>query len=815
MNLPKFFKITLKFHGIQIFYIFQIMEKSIGNMSIKDNEITMDLDDVSEPDTLTKEQTDKMLKESGEDKEAVVDDINTLTQGLDSNLIAMDVSCSSGLQEQGKAAITDETDLASHVHGSEQFLPHSVTPVSLVPKTESSERYKKKPNANFTSSVRGTQLVYYDLDQKTGNRNTEYLKHGLEFPDLKSDWRTSAALTRGSFKSHGLCGDVRYTTSFEGQKCLCGGTGSETCVIDPGFPSVIIITDNFCSPTVGGRGDHCPLVIRVDCEPPSKVLELIRTLFGKGKGQTQVNRDSTIFLCLQSWLKVEGAENYIHSMEKLEDGVLDHFSAYASVSSKRRHDGSNKGPQTAQFLVPYIGQDVEFSEAMAKVDHYLSTLHSLVSSKNYNSRPPTFLKANYAYGEMMSDGKILGTVKVGKLGGFPIRRHGIVDLFYVGSRVDLPCRAGLLDGCELGGVAEDAELEFKFWNKFFDHVSDSEIKRPSTKNIAFGSLRSGKWNEESFDRLAAESGLASDSAGSDDNDQGHIVLVGYSEAKKLAASMTGYKAFQSVHSVWAGKMPLSESTMIRVEQEVEDLQLPKDNTVVCLLAMGNDLIRSRYGEVSYSGGHHLERSDIASHEQVDYSVRIHEKIGSKLSSLGYKVVIMGPFPRYFARCCDNPQHFSANFDPLVLNEMIRDVNTFLCRTVNCAGQGEARSVVAVHAERIFSDQIWRTDFAVDRDMVHLKTGAHTHLGRSIEMLAKELLSEKNVDHWFDQNQIHDGADFGNWLSGYRNLNEGKLPTVTLPIVTSRQSVPAPRHQGQGQQSNRNPKKHWQKRQKRH
>ena len=119
------------------------MESSLENMSIKDNELTMDLDDVSEPNTLTKEQTDEMLEESVEDKETVMDDSNTSTQGLTSNSFAIDVSCSSGLQEHGKAAITDETDLASHVHGSEQFLPHLVTPVSLVPKTESSERYKK------------------------------------------------------------------------------------------------------------------------------------------------------------------------------------------------------------------------------------------------------------------------------------------------------------------------------------------------------------------------------------------------------------------------------------------------------------------------------------------------------------------------------------------------------------------------------------------------------------------------------------------------------------------------------------------------
>ena len=102
--------------------------------------------------------------------------------------------------------------------------------------------------------------------------------------------------------------------------------------------------DNFGSPAVGGHDEACPLVIRVDNETPDRVLRLVKDIFGKNKGQTNVSGGCRIFISLQTFLAEVGFETYLHSMIDLMSGIFFHFGGKSLTQAGKTTKGEGRLP---------------------------------------------------------------------------------------------------------------------------------------------------------------------------------------------------------------------------------------------------------------------------------------------------------------------------------------------------------------------------------------------------------------------------------------------------------------------------------------
>ena len=158
---------------------------------------------------------------------------------------------------------------------------------------------------------------------------------------------------------------------------------------------------------------------------------------------------------------------------------------------------------------------------------------------------------------------------------------------------------------------------------------------------------------------------------------------------------------------------------------------------------------------------------------------IQEGVVRELVGLGFKVIVLSPLTRHFAPCCTGGGHFDDGFDPVALNELIRDGGTFLCRKLNSFWDESPRRVVAVHPERIFPETVYVAGSVICNDHVHLKDQTRFKLTQALVDLAIELVANSSVVDWFDGRAIPEGLGLEEWIVRYRNQSGAALPKIDV------------------------------------
>ena len=160
-------------------------------------------------------------------------------------------------------------------------------------------------------------------------------------------------------------------------------------------------------------------------------------------------------------------------------------------------------------------------------------------------------------------------------------------------------------------------------------------------------------------------------------------------------------------------------------------------------------------------------------------ILLQETIVEELVKKKYNVIVLAPWPRHFAPCCDDKDHFAEGFNPVEMNELIRDGGTFLCRRLNTIWKETTRRVVAVHPERIYSDKVYRAGSVIFDDHVHIRNDLRFTLTTALVDLAIALVINQSVDDWFDGEANPEGLGLGDWLELYRSQNAAELPVIDI------------------------------------
>ena len=270
-----------------------------------------------------------------------------------------------------------------------------------------------------------------------------------------------------------------------------------------------------------------------------------------------------------------------------------------------------------------------------------------------------------------------------------------------------------------------------------------------------------------------------------------------------------------------GPGPIGRNSVMNAFSRVAGLKLDTKGTVVVVSITGNSLVRDMYGGVSFHDQHHHNGTKVCSVSDFQDLVDLQLDLVGRLATIGFKVISLSPFPRYFAPCCVDKDHFDAGFSPVALNELIRDGGTFMSRRTNTAWTDSPRSVVGVHPERFFSDRVYVAGSVIWRDQVHIKNNLRVHMVRGLVDLSNKLVTGLPVTDWYDPTPIPDGIGFCDWLLAYREHNLDKLPAIVCagakpacdswgPEVSRRGDYPNyPRHvqagRGKGNRGNRHKK----------
>ena len=638
---------------------------------------------------------------------------------------------------------------------------------------------EKKPTTNWThfdepsGSVRVT-----DVDEKNRHFHEVHF-NTTKVPEVRNDWRSSSSFTGGSLKKSktGITKGrgIPYSASFEGQKCLCGGSDGTSHQIHTHAPSLIVIGDNFCPPAIGGEGDSCPLVIRVDKEPPTKVFELFKELIGNAKDKTKISPNSTILVNLQAFLGQVGVDVYISMVEKLMDKISDYLQSQFPANDQ---GGSvfSRAPKVLHYLVPYEYVSDEFDTAMSYLNFYVSSLEAKLAAEipGYAG----YKGASNAFREMMTslNSRYMSDSKI--LGGWVLDRYGIEETFLVGSQGKIEFFQGIGKGnCDkvrqLNPIAE-----YTFWTSFFEKLSKTNLSLPKNESIALGILRGGNLNPTESEFLKKEAGISDIIEG--DSTKLNIILCGHSEMKRLASKMRQLNAgCDTINYVSGGACPTSSNTYYGIINKIKEISTCTSETIVYISCIGNNLIRNKWGEISFSQGHHLNRSDMINPDQLSEVIKNILLLTEKLTDAGYKVIVLGPTPRYFSRCCDNFNHFSPDFNPSKLNEMIRDLNTYLGRYLRFKLLDNDNYVGFVHPEVVFSHDIWKAGSVIDQDNVHLKPQQGEKFARFLFKVAATYVRDERISDYVVMASLGKEEDFAEWLRHYRGVNSINLPEVKV------------------------------------
>ena len=270
-----------------------------------------------------------------------------------------------------------------------------------------------------------------------------------------------------------------------------------------------------------------------------------------------------------------------------------------------------------------------------------------------------------------------------------------------------------------------------------------------------------------------------------------------------------------------GYAPIGQNNVMNAFGRIADLKLDTKGTVVVVSITGNSLVRDKYGGVSFREQHHHNGTKVCSVSDFKDLVNLQLDLVGRLANIGFKVISLSPFPRYFAPCCVDNDHFDAGFSPVTLNELIRDGGTFMSRRTNTMWTDSPRSVVGVHPERFFSDRVYVAESVIWRDHVHMKNNLRVQMVQGLVDLSNKLVTGLPVTDWYDPTLIPDGIGFNEWLPAYREHNLDKLPAIVCagakpacvsfrPEVSRR--VDYPNHQrrahsgrGRGNRGNRHKK----------
>ena len=126
-----------------------------------------------------------------------------------------------------------------------------------------------------------------------------------------------------------------------------------------------------------------------------------------------------------------------------------------------------------------------------------------------------------------------------------------------------------------------------------------------------------------------------------------------------------------------GLAPIGKNNIQNATSRISGLGVDTEHSVVVVSITGNSFLRDRCGGVNFRDSHHHNGTEQCSVSDAAELIALQIDMVGRLVALGFKVINMAPFPRYFGPCCDDKDHFGAGFCPVVLNELIRDGGTYM------------------------------------------------------------------------------------------------------------------------------------------
>ena len=582
---------------------------------------------------------------------------------------------------------------------------------------------------------------------------------------------------------------------------------------------MILIGDNYLPPIVGcceGR-NTCPLVVRVDREPPVRVLQILRDIFGRGAGQTQISRNSLIFVSVQGALHYMDAGAYLASIFRLMDELDRHLRQVIGV-------GAGKGGrwEIHPFIFPYEFSGDRFGEEASKVHLFLQTLRNRM--RVLGEPFGACLRVHEAFESAMETGKKDFCSPDELVGGAPVSRYGIQGDFFAKTTEHTPSFLGidpvrghddLLVNVESqrttsqGSRIVAVKIQVEFWDKFFDLIKDKLIfgdegqanansnkpRRPSRNSIALGALRSGGLTEEERVWVSEEAGPYCRPTRSTKFTPS-VICVGNSQFKHLAADLTASLKgkVKSVKHVHPGSSPVTNSSADIIAHRVNELQLAPEETLILISVISNSMVLNEAeNKVNHDTTHLFADAEPASFSRFEQYIDVDVAVVKKLTAMGYGCVVFGPFPRYFYSCCPRPNHMRADFDHLDLVTKIREFNSYCGRvlTHEWPEEGEGRFMGHIHAERIFGPQTWTSDL-ISFDRVHLSNKARTTLTEAVTQLVLDVSEGSDLAEWTEAIPVDNfEGGFEAWCIEYREIHANRIPPIVIPPLPRGQPIPPP------------------------
>ena len=433
------------------------------------------------------------------------------------------------------------------------------------------------------------------------------------------------------------------------------------------------------------------------------------------------------------------------------------------------------------FSYPFCEVNDEFAGSISKVNFFLRTL--CARSEDLDSPSFTGLKVHLAFEKTMEKCDNFYNAEPGTL-VLPITRYGIGDDFVVSSREKVAVYRGFNTAGEDNKIISP-ELEIFFWEQFFECISEINIPAPDGSSLALGILRGGCFNGEEKGYLLNKAGISSTDPEPDlINLKPNVLFIGNSQMRLLAEDFQKIKGVskENVAHINCGKAPLSNHVLPDVMLGVTSKKFDPKNTICFLNSMGNSFLRNEFGGVSFSKGHVLHRSGVAHENDFFGTLETEISISSALVGKGYQVVQLGPYPRYFFTCCNDPEHFSADYSPSDFAERIRDFNTYAsryCKSKQMQGELGQGYLGFINAETIFSAKLWGYE-SVDKDNVHLSQSNQKVLVHTVNKIVDSVFSGSGIDEWKEKYCLNPDIKFGDWLTSFRAKNANILPKIDIP-----------------------------------
>ena len=580
---------------------------------------------------------------------------------------------------------------------------------------------------------------------------------------------------------------------------------------------MILVGDNYLPPIVGpceGR-NACPLVVRVDREPPVRILKILRGIFGKDAGQTQISANSLIFISVQGALQYMDAGAYLASTFRLMDELDRHLKQTFGV-------GAGKGGrwEIYPFLFPFEYSGDRFGEEASKVHLFFQTLRNRtrVLGEPYG----VCLGVHEAFESAMETGRKDLCSPNELVGGAPVSRYGVQGDFFAITTERTPSFLGIepVQGHDDLLVNVDSQrtpsqvprivevkVQVNFWDNFFDIIKDKLIfrgigqanansdrpRRPSRNSIALGTLRSGGLTEEEREWASQEAGAYCRPTPAT-RFTPSVICVGNSQFKTLAFDLTtSLKGkVKSVRHVHPGSCPVTISNADLIAHRVNELQFAPEETLILISVISNSMVLNEgENKVNHDQTHLFSDAQPASFSRFEQFIDVDVAVVRKLTAMGYGCVVFGPFPRYFYSCCPRSDHMRADFDHLDLVTKIRDFNSYCGRvlTHEWPQEEEGRFLGHIHAERIFGANTWKSDL-ISSDRVHLSNKARMTLTEAVTQIVLEVSEGSDLAEWTEAIPIDNfPGGFESWCDEYRKIHATRIPPIVIPPLPRGPSTP--------------------------